>query len=143
MSFRRHRSGYSAVELLVAIAIGAAIFGIGVSTLQGIRNDWAFSSASQETRALLNRARWIAINSGRAVTSVALIGSTTLQVQAGGTVLASADLADRFVTITATNLPYDIDSRGFLSGAVPTITLSGTRIARTETISVDALGRVL
>lgn len=145
---RTDRRGFSALELTLAIGIVGLLFSIAIPAFGAMRMSASFSSGEQAVRGLLSRARWSAINSGRAETRVVVEG-TVLRVRAGtaadSPVVASVDVGDYAVTLSGANLPIRLDPRGIRlnpGDAVPTVTIANARISASLTFRVDPLGRV-
>ncbi|MGH7819399.1 MAG: pilus assembly FimT family protein, partial [Candidatus Binatia bacterium] len=110
--------------------------------LGSLRSAMSFESASEEIAATLSRARWLAITSGRPATTVELTSPTVVSVRNGGALLASSDVADYGVTLSATDFPFTFDSRGFVAGSTPTITITSSEVPASTTLTVGPLGKV-
>jgi type II secretory pathway pseudopilin PulG len=146
-SMTKDRRGFSALELTLAIGVVGLLFSIAIPAFGAMRMSAAFSNGEQAVAGLLSRARWSAINSGRAETRV-LVEGTLLRVRAGiasdSPVVASVDLGDYVVTVSGANLPVRLDPRGIRlnpGDAVPTVTIANARISASRTFRVGPLGR--
>ena len=145
-----NKRGFTLIELLGVMAILGVLVAIAMPSLHSIRLGAALSSAHQDVSALLNRARWMAITSGRSSTTVALDGCagtkcTAVVVKNGATnqVLASANLDQYYAQVSATDFPLNFDNRGFLaSGQTPTVTVESTKVSGTKILTVSPLGKV-
>lgn len=144
----RRSSGFSALELTVAIAIVGVLFAIAIPIFGSLRMSVAFSSGEQAVRSVLTRARWSAINSGRSETRV-LIEGNFLRVRAGtaadSPIVTSMDISDYAATISGTNLPLRVGARGERLngvGSTPTITIENTKISSATTFVYGPLGRI-
>lgn len=141
------KSGFSAVELTVAIAVAGVLFAIAIPTFGALKMQVEFASGEQAVQRLLTRARWSAINSGRLETRVHLEGNL-LRVRAGSNadspVVTTLDVTDYNATISATDLPIRFDPRGARRNSTqPTVTIQNSRISEVTTFAIDVLGRIV
>ena len=126
---------------MAAVGIAAILLAIAFPQFNRLRLSYAFSGATEDARQMVDRARWRAINSGR-TTRIALTG-TVLEMRddATSSFISSIDLAQNYVTATATNFPIVFDTRGFVAGT-PTLTIANSAIAASRVLTINAVGRV-
>lgn len=141
--------GFTFLELLGVIVILGILVAIGMPMMHQTRLANAHSAAEQAVLGELNRARWTAINSGKGSTTVALANCTgakctTLQVLQGATVISSVDVGGHHVTVEGTNLPFDLDNRGFLAtpGSPPSLLVESTAVTAQATVTITPLGKI-
>jgi prepilin-type N-terminal cleavage/methylation domain-containing protein len=144
-SFKRSRArGFSAIELLVVLAIIGFFVGIAIPGFQVIRLGTALSAAQRDVAAAVQNARWRAINTG-ATHTVNLSAASTVGVTRSGTTVASVALGQYSVTQTHTGgSTFDFDPRGLIpSGTTTPITITLTNsLNATRTVTIDRLGRL-
>jgi prepilin-type N-terminal cleavage/methylation domain-containing protein len=140
--------GFSLMELLILITIVGMLGAIAIPMFQSVRLGAALASAEQEVSALLHRARWLAITSGRPATTVELgdcsgADCTAVLVKSGTTVLASRDLTEYHVKLAGTDFPFTFDNRGFVPGGrTPTLVMSSLKASGTRTLTVTPVGKI-
>ena len=136
--------GFSAIELLVVLAIIAFLVGIAIPGFHVIRLGSALSAAQRDVAAAVQNARWRAINSG-ATHTVDLSAASTVGVSRSGTTVATVGLGQYSVTQTHTGgSTFDFDPRGLIpSGTTTPITITLTNpLSATRTVTIDRLGRL-
>jgi Tfp pilus assembly protein FimT len=136
--------GFSIVELLVIVAILGFILGIAIPGFQVVRLGSALSAAQRDVAAVVQSARWRAINSGTTHT-VDLSTANSVGVTKGGTTVATVGLGQYSVSQTHTGGgSFDFDPRGLIPSGTTTpitITLINPQGA-TRTVTIDRLGRL-
>jgi prepilin-type N-terminal cleavage/methylation domain-containing protein len=140
----RHTSanGFTLLEMLVTIFIFAIMSAFAYPAFHRLRSHYAFSAATEDARQIIDRARWRSINSGEQ-TELVLTGNVLLMRDADtDAALSSVDLADNSVTASATNFPVTFDTRGFVAGTPPTLTIANTHISASRVLTISAVGRV-
>jgi type II secretory pathway pseudopilin PulG len=138
----RSERGATLLELTVVVILVGILFAIALPTFIDFRQSSTLAEAEQRVFTILTRARWMAINSGQP-RQIALSGSVVQIIDPStNTVVEAVDLGGYLVTMAATNLPATFDSRGFVAGNTPTITLTGTAVSRSRTFSIGPLGKV-
>ena len=140
------RKGYSATELMATIAIVGLLLSIAIPTFGAMKMSMNFRSGEQALQALLTRARWSAINSGRAETRV-LIEGNVVRVRAGTAVdspiVAQIDVTEYNMAISGAGLPVQLDARGRrINNAAPALTVTNSHISTTRTFTVGPLGKI-
>jgi prepilin-type N-terminal cleavage/methylation domain-containing protein len=136
--------GFSIVELLVVVAILGFILGIAIPGFQVVRLGSALSAAQRDVAAIVQNARWRAINSGTTHT-VNLAAASSVGVTRGGTTVATVGLGQYSVSQTHTGgNSFDFDPRGLIPPGTTTpitITLTNPQGAA-RTVTIDRLGRL-
>ena len=143
-TWQRCDDGFTLVELLVVVAVLIGILGIAIQGFQVVRVGTGLSAAQRDVAAVVQNARWRAINSGTTHT-VDLSATSSVGVTKGGTTVATVGLGQYSVTQTHTGATsFDFDPRGLIPSGTTTpitITLTNSRGA-TRTVTVDRLGRL-
>lgn len=138
----RSQRGATLLELTVVVILLGILFATALPTFIDFRHGSAVAEAEQRVSTTLARARWMAITSGQP-RQIALAGPVVqIKDPATDTVLESVDLGAYSVTVAATAFPATFDSRGFVAGSTPTITITGTAVSRSRTFSIGPLGKV-
>lgn len=140
------RKGFSAIELLVGIVIVGTLVAIAIPSLGSTKQAMDFSRAEQEVLALFTRARWSAINSGRAATRITL-ESGILRIRAGtagdSPIVAALDVSSYGATIAdAANFPITLTNRGFRQSAEASFDLENSHISSERSFTVGVLGKI-
>jgi Tfp pilus assembly protein FimT len=136
--------GFSIVELLVIVAILGFILDIAIPGFHVVRLGSALSAAQRDVAAVVQNARWRAINSGTTHT-VDLSTTSSVGVTKGGTTVATVGLGQYSVSQTHTGASsFDFDPRGLIpSGTTTPITITLTNPqGATRTVTIDRLGRL-
>jgi type II secretory pathway pseudopilin PulG len=138
----RSERGATLLELTIVVILLGILFAIALPSFIDFRHDASLAEAEQRVSTILTRGRWMAITSGQP-RQIALSGSVVQIIDpTTNTVLEVVDLGGYLVTVAATNLPATLDSRGFVAGNTPTITITGTAVSRSRTFSIGPLGKV-
>jgi prepilin-type N-terminal cleavage/methylation domain-containing protein len=143
-SRQRDERGFSALELLVVMAILSFVVGIAIPAFQVVRLGAALSSAQRDVVAAVQNARWRAINTG-AVHTVDLTSGSTIAITKSGATVASLPLGQYFVSQTHSGgSTFDFDPRGLIPvGTTTPITITLTNPgSATRTVTIDRLGRI-
>ena len=141
-----NRSGFSTIELLATIVIGGLLLSIAIPTFGAMKVSMNFRSGEQALQAVLTRARWSAINSGRAETRI-LIEGNVVRIRAGtaadSPVVAEVDVAEFNMSVSGANFPVQLDARGVrINNTPPTVTVTNSHISTTRTFTIGPLGKV-
>ena len=136
--------GFTIIELLVVVAILGFIFAIAIPGFQVVRLGTALSAAQRDVAAVVQSARWRAINSGTTHT-VDLSTTSSVGVTKSGTTVATVGLGQYSVSQTHSGgSSFDFDPRGLVPSRTTTpITITLTNpLGATRTVTVDRLGRL-
>ena len=141
-----NRKGYSAIELMATIAIAGLLLSIAIPTFGAMKMSMNFRSGEQAMQALLARARWSAINSGRAETRV-LIEGNVVRIRAGtaadSPIVAEMNVTEYNMAVSGAGLPVQFDARGRrINNTPPMLTVTNSHISTTRTFTIGPLGRV-
>jgi prepilin-type N-terminal cleavage/methylation domain-containing protein len=141
-----NRRGYSTIELLAAIVIGGLLLSIAIPTFGAMKVSMNFRSGEQALQALLARARWSAVNSGRTETRI-LIEGNVVRIRAGtaadSPVVAEIDVTEYNMSISGANFPVRLDARGVrINDTPPSVTVTNSHISTTRTFTIDPVGKV-
>jgi type IV fimbrial biogenesis protein FimT len=147
---RRHRqAGFTLSELIVVIALGALLAGLGVPAYLSYRQSAILKSGAQQIVTMINVARELALRINDNV-CVKLPSATTMTYTLGGCsgtvwVGAGTDSAGHMglpdgISVTATANPVF----NYVGSALPaaTYTVTNTQTSATLTVSVALSGRV-
>lgn len=143
-AYWRERRGFTLLQVLTVMGIAALLITIAVPALNSIRLASAHASAEEALVAKLSRARWMAINSGQPRT-VELTSPVVLTIRdPGGNALVATDFSQYGVTLGSSVASVDLDARGFLPTATPSVTYTVTSapISQTATVTLGPLGKV-
>jgi prepilin-type N-terminal cleavage/methylation domain-containing protein len=136
--------GFTVIELVVVMVILGFILGIALPGFQAVRLGNALAAAQRDVAAVVQNARWRAINSGTTHT-VDLATASSVSATKSGTTVATVGLAQYSVTQAHTGgNTFDFDPRGLIPSGTTTpitITLTNSRGA-TRTVTIDRLGRL-
>jgi prepilin-type N-terminal cleavage/methylation domain-containing protein len=142
--FKRPPRGFTLTELVATVGILGLLLGIGIPAFHAVRLGTALSAAQRDVVALVQNARWRAINSG-ATHTIDLSASGNVAVTRSATTVASVTLGQYFATQTHTGgSTFDFDPRGLIpvgTSTPITITLTNS-LNSSKTVSVDRLGRI-
>jgi prepilin-type N-terminal cleavage/methylation domain-containing protein len=146
---RAQRTGYTILELMMAMAVFAIIAAIAYPRFHEVVRDAALRSSRQEMAAYLVRARAAALQRGRQTYFIRDGDAVRVAVDSSGTqvpLFAALDLrAEHGVSVVRTTFRDTIafDPRGYAVGLGATEVIAVTREGARDSVCVTKLGKVI
>lgn len=144
---RIRRSGFTMIELLVVLIVGAVVLGVSTRQFSTISNERAVVNAANAVIQTANRARSEAMRSGKIVYLEAVVSTGLVRVDTASTTLHTLDLNEYGVSMSGTDFTVCYSARGYalpgcttVDSGVLDVTLA--RGAASEVIRVMPLGQI-
>jgi prepilin-type N-terminal cleavage/methylation domain-containing protein len=145
---RRQRTGYTILELMIAMAVFAIIAAIAYPRFHEVTRDAALRSSRQEMAAYLVRARAAALQRGRQTYFIRAGDSVRVAVDSSGTPVPLFSALDLHVQhavsiVRTTRDTITFDPRGYAVGLGATEVIAVGREGARDSVCVTKLGKVI
>lgn len=139
---RRRDSGFSLVELVIALVLIGVLAGLAAPSLNGWINRSRLEAAASELSADLAQVRMLAVRSGEGAT-LRLVSATEYEVVLPNGTVRRTDLAAEHprVAVSASVTNFEFNSRGFLRSASAAGPITVTQDGRTVVVHLLSSGR--